>query len=129
MGSRYAIDAKDTAAPASGLQVGTCCVLCFNRKTIWTIDSMSVSKWKPRVGKSSESSSQKRSQVEVESVSESGEDRQKLDEAVLALVGIREALEEWNALHQEQIRYLKGIMQALQGGDIVSREHVDSTLK
>ena len=67
--------------------------------------------------------------MEVELDSESGEDGEKLDEVEKALVGIQEALEEQNALHQEQNLYLKEIMWAFQGGGIVHREPMDSTLK
>ena len=93
------------------------------------MDSMPVSKRKGRAGRSGELSLWKWRQVEVESESELGEDREKLDEVEKALVGIQEALEERNALHREQNHYLKRIMQALEGGDIISKELVDSTLK
>ena len=68
--------------------------------------------------------------MEVESEPESGEDREGLEEAGKALVGIQEALEEQNALHWESNRYLKGIMRALlEGNKLLSREVVDSTLR
>ena len=102
---------------------------CFNRKMVCTVDLMPVSNWKPWVGKS-EPRLQKRSQVEVDLDSESGEDSQKLEEsAVSALVGIWEALEDHNELQREQNVYLRRIMQALEGGDIITREQVGSTLK
>ena len=67
--------------------------------------------------------------MEVESEPESGGDGEKLEEAGKALVGIQEALEEQNALRRESNRYLKGIMRALEGNKLLSRELVDSTLR
>src|SRR5882724_2387448 len=80
------------------------CVWCFTCKSICTIDSEPVSKWKPRAGTSG-SQSRKRSRVEVESEPESEGDKEVLEEAGKALVGIQEALEEQNALCWESNRY------------------------
>src|SRR5882724_10852833 len=107
----------------------TSCVWCFTHKSICTIDSEPVSKWKPRAGTSG-SRSRKRSRVEVELEPESEGEKEVLEEAGKALVGIQEALEEQNALRWESNRYLKGIMRALlEGNKLLSRGPVDSTLK
>ena len=106
----------------------TSCVWCFTHKSICTIDSEPVSKRSPRAGTSG-SRSRKRSRVEVESEPEL-EGNEVLEEAGKALVGIQEALEEQNALHQESNQYMKGTLRALQEGNkILSKEPVDSTLK
>ena len=45
------------------------------------------------------------------------------------LIRIWETLEDQNELQMEQNVYLRRIMQALEGGDIITREQVGSTLK
>ena len=68
--------------------------------------------------------------MEVELEPESEGDKEVLEEAGKALVGIQEALEEQNALHRESNRYLKGIMWALlEGNKLLSRDPVNSTLR
>jgi len=68
--------------------------------------------------------------VEVELELELEGDKEVLEEAGKALVGIQEVLEEQNALRRESNQYLKGIMRALlEGNKLLSRESVDSTLK
>ena len=68
--------------------------------------------------------------MEVESEPESEGDKEVLEEAGKALVGIQEALEEQNALRRESNWYLKGIMRALlEGNKLLCREPVDSTLR
>src|SRR5882724_577377 len=105
------------------------CIWCFTRKSICTIDSEPVSKWKPRAGTSG-SRSWKRSRVEVESEPELEGNEEVFEEVGKALVGIQEALEEQNALRRESNWYLKGIMRALlEGNKLLSRGPVDSTLK
>ena len=98
---------------------------------VCTVDLMLVSNQKPWVSKS-ESKSWKSSQVEVDLDSELGEDRQKPEgsqSTTSALMWILETLEDWNELQREQNEYLKRIREALEGGDIITREPIDSTLK